>query len=199
MDDMALLLLAAGASTRMRGRDKLLEPVEGLPLLRRQALAALATGARVYVTLPPAAEARRAALEGLALEIVEVADAGSGMAASFRAGVAALPRSCRAVLVVLADMPELGTEDFLRFFNAFRGDPEQPILRGTAPDGRPGHPVLFPRRLFPALARLQGDQGARAVLKAHEGEIRPLPLSGQRALTDLDTPEAWDEWRAAKR
>lgn len=198
MDDMALLLLAAGASARMRGRDKLLEPVEGQPLLRRQAQAALATGARVYVTLPPGADARRAALEGLAVETVEVADAASGMAASLRAGVAALPKTCRAVLVVLADMPELGEDDFRRFFSTFREDPQEPILRGTAPNGRAGHPVLFPRRFFEELARLKGDQGAKPVLKAHAGEIRPIPLPDQRALTDLDTPEAWQEWRAAQ-
>ncbi|WP_212523199.1 nucleotidyltransferase family protein [Actibacterium sp. MT2.3-13A] len=198
MDDMALLLLAAGASSRMRGRDKLLEPVEGRPLLRRQAEAALATGARVYVTLPPGAEARRAALEGLAVEVVEVADAAAGMAASFRAGIAALPAGCRAALVVLADMPELGAEDFRRFFNAFRDDPEAPILRGAGPDGQPGHPVLFPQRLFAELARLHGDQGARTVLQAHRDEIRPIPLPGQRALTDLDTPEAWETWRNAQ-
>jgi len=195
MDDMALLLLAAGASARMRGRDKLLEPVGGQPLLRRQALAALATGTRVYVTLPPGADARRAALEGLAVEIVEVADAASGMAASLRAGVAALPPTCPAVLVALADMPDLGSEDFSRFFKTFQGDPEKPILRGTTPDGRPGHPVLFPRRFFADLARLEGDQGAKPVLKAHAAEIRSVPLPGRRALTDLDTPEAWEEWR----
>ena len=198
MDDMALLLLAAGASARMRGRDKLLEPVEGQPLLRRQALAALATGARVYVTLPPGADARRAALEGLAVEIVEVADAASGMAASLRAGMAALPKTCRAVLVVLADMPELGEDDFRMLFNAFEGDAAAPILRGAGADGRPGHPVLFPRRCFDELAALNGDQGAKPVLAAHSDEVRLIPLPGQRALTDLDTPEAWDHWRKAQ-
>lgn len=198
MDDMALLLLAAGASARMRGRDKLLEVVEGQPLLRRQAEAACATGARVFVTLPPGAAARRAALEGLTVEIVEVADADTGMAASFRAGIAALPETCRAVLVVLADMPELGAEDLRRFFNAFRSDPDEPILRGATRDGRPGHPVLFPRRCFGELAALRGDQGAKPVLLAHKDEVRLLSLPGRRALTDLDTPEAWEQWRNAQ-
>ncbi|MGC9370153.1 MAG: nucleotidyltransferase family protein [Paracoccaceae bacterium] len=198
MDDMALLLLAAGASARMRGRDKLLETVGGQPLLRRQAQAALATGAQVYVTLPPGSEARRAALDGLPVEIVEVADAGTGMAASFRAGIAALPATCRAVLVVLADMPDLGEDDFRLFFKTFKGDPDTPILRGASAGGRPGHPVLFPRRCFDDLAALTGDQGAKPILAAHADEVRLIPLPGQRALTDLDTPEAWEHWRQAQ-
>ncbi|MCB1394509.1 MAG: NTP transferase domain-containing protein, partial [Rhodobacteraceae bacterium] len=54
---------AAGASRRMAGRDKLLEPVDGAPLLRRQARAAVAAGTGpVAVTLPPDDRTRRAAL-----------------------------------------------------------------------------------------------------------------------------------------
>ncbi|WP_412506377.1 NTP transferase domain-containing protein, partial [Roseovarius sp. SYSU LYC5161] len=61
MADLVILLPAAGASARMEGPDKLLEPVDGMPLLRRQVLMALATGAPVLVTLPPGAAKRRAA------------------------------------------------------------------------------------------------------------------------------------------
>ncbi|NBR54129.1 MAG: nucleotidyltransferase family protein, partial [Rhodobacteraceae bacterium] len=39
-----ILILAAGKSSRMRGRDKHLEEIDGVPLLRRLALAALALG-----------------------------------------------------------------------------------------------------------------------------------------------------------
>ena len=42
----AILLPAAGASRRMRGRDKLLEGVDGVALLRRSALRARHRGAR---------------------------------------------------------------------------------------------------------------------------------------------------------
>ena len=60
--DAHILLLAAGSSSRMRGGDKLLEPVAGRPLLTRIAEAALATGLPVHVALPPdrpASAARR--------------------------------------------------------------------------------------------------------------------------------------------
>jgi CTP:molybdopterin cytidylyltransferase MocA len=43
---------------------------------------------------------------------------------------------------------------------------------------------------------LNGDRGARIVL---EGEtVRVLPLPGRRAVTDLDTPEDWEAWRAGR-
>jgi CTP:molybdopterin cytidylyltransferase MocA len=43
------------------------------------------------------------------------------------------------------------------------------------------------------LLALEGDEGARGILR--DGEIHPVPLPGQRALTDLDTPEEWEAWR----
>lgn len=191
MGDVVILLCAAGASRRMRGGDKLLEPVAGLPLLRRQALAALKV-APVIVTLPPDRPLRRRALEGLALRQVEVADAAEGLAASIRAGVAAANDGA-ALMVMLADMPEVGAGDLAALVAAHARAPEA-VIRAAGADGTPGHPALFPARMLPALAKLQGDTGARDLLRAEAPVLVPLP--GRRALTDLDTPEDWAEWRA---
>lgn len=186
----AVALLAAGASARMAGRDKLLETIVGTSLLRLLADRALAAGWPLIVTLPPGAEARRAALGGLAYRDLAVPDAATGMAASFRrlAQVARGP-----VLVMLADMPEIETGDLRRLIVAHRDDPARPV-RAASAAGRPGQPVLFPARLVPSMARLRGDEGARRLLEGED--VRLVPLAGARALTDLDTPEDWAEWRA---
>ncbi len=189
----AILLLAAGASRRMRGADKLLQPVAGEALLRRQARAALATGVPVAVTLPPGAAGRRGALEGLSLRRVEVADAAEGMGASIRAGVAALPAEASGVLILPGDLPEIEAGD-LAVMLARHAQAPGVVLRAAAQDGRPGHPVVFPARLLPALRRLSGDAGARLVLAGEA--VVAVALPGERATTDLDTPEAWAEWRA---
>ncbi len=196
-DVIEILLLAAGAGTRMRGGDKLLEPVDGVALLRRQAMAALATGLGVSVALPVPAGRRGSALDGLALRRVPVPAAPEGMAASIRAGVAALPEDTAAVMILPADMPEIGTDEMRAVAAAF--DPAGPgPVRATGADGTPGHPVLFPRADFPALERLRGDGGARPVLSAAGARVRLVALPGERALVDLDSPEAWAAWRARR-
>lgn len=196
---VATLLLAAGASSRMRGGDKLLEEVAGLPLLGHMARQALAVGGPVLVTLPPDRPARAAALDGLAVTRVTVPDAAEGgMAASIRAGVTALPPGVAAVLVLLADLPEITGADLRAMVAAWAAAPDAPVLRACAADGRPGHPVIFPARLFPALRGLTGDSGARDLLRAEAAAVRLFPLPGARAVTDLDTPEAWAEWRARR-
>lgn len=199
--DVMILIPAAGSSSRMRGADKLTQSVGGVPMLRRQAMVALATGASVVVTLPPGDApqhaARLAALADLPVRRRDVPDAAEGLSASLRAGIAEAGPETRAVMILLADLPEIETGDLRAMIAAFRDGPDAPVLRATTPEGTPGHPVILPRRLFGQIAALAGDAGARALLKAEaaRGRVRPVPLPGQRAVTDLDTPEAWAEWR----
>jgi CTP:molybdopterin cytidylyltransferase MocA len=194
---IVLLLLAAGASGRMRGADKLLQEVEGAPCLRVMAQRGLKAGLNVHVTLAPDRAARRAALQGLRIVPVEVPDADQGMSRSLATGVAALPADTDAVMILPADMPGITAADLAFLAAEYSGDPAL-ILRATAQDGTPGHPVIFPRDTFADFAHLQGDEGARSVIAAHRDRVRLVALPGTRATTDLDTPEDWAAWRDAK-
>ncbi|HEX9858399.1 MAG TPA: nucleotidyltransferase family protein [Paracoccaceae bacterium] len=191
-----ILILAAGASARMRGADKLLLEINGVPQILRVARAALATGCAVYVTLPPDRPQRAQALQGLPVELVTVARAAEGMGASIREGVAALPPDCP-VLLLLADLPEITADDLGVVLRAQAETPEA-IIRACSAAGRPGHPVCFPAAVRDDLARLSGDSGARDLLAARAAEIRAVPLPGNHAVTDLDTPEEWAAWAAAR-
>jgi molybdenum cofactor cytidylyltransferase len=194
---VAAIVLAAGASRRMRGRDKLLEPVAGAPVLRRVAEAARASAAdEAVAVIPPGDGARRAALEGTGVAIVEAADCADGMAASLRAGLAAVAARADAVVVLLADMPEIGAGHIDRLIAAYDPGRSREVCRAVAADGRPGHPVLFGRRFFGSLAELTGDRGARDVVRRAQDFVADVPLEGAAAVTDLDTPEDWAAWRA---
>ncbi len=192
-----ILLLAAGASSRMAPADKLLQPVDGMPLLRRSALAALASGAPVVCTLRPDRPARRAAVADLPLTLVEVPDSATGMSASLRAGLAALPAGAEGVMVLPADMPGFTAHALAQLLALAREAPDR-ILRGATPDGRPGHPAVFPADLIPGLLRITGDEGGRSVLRAHAGRVILVPLPGDSAILDLDTAEDWAAFRRSR-
>lgn len=191
-----IVILAAGASSRMGGRDKLLEEVEGQPLIVRTAGMALATGLPVTVVLPPDRPVRRAAIAGMALRLAVADKAREGMAESLKAGFAALPAPAP-VLLMLADLPEMQSEDLSAVLAAGTAAPDL-IHRGAAAGGEPGHPVLLPLWLWPEILDLTGDQGARELLLRHRERVRLVPLPGARAITDLDTPEDWAAWRKAQ-
>ena len=185
---LTIVIPAAGRSTRMAGRDKLLEDVGGQPLLRLVARRAVQV-APVRVVLAQGQDDRRRALEGLDLEIVETAP-GGGMGDSLATGVAGLKS---AVMILLPDMPDISAHDLARLSALWQAG-AGPILRGADLDGTPGHPVILPSKLLPKLAALTGDRGAAPVLAAHAKDVAHLPL-GPQALLDLDTPEDWAAWR----
>jgi molybdenum cofactor cytidylyltransferase len=193
---IAALVLAAGAGRRMRGADKLLEPVAGMPILRKVAEAARASRAdAVVAVIPPGDAARRAALPRDGLAIVEAVQCAEGMAGSLRAGMAALPPETDAVVILLADMPEVGAADIDRLIAAYDREEGREICRAVTEAGAPGHPVLFGRRFFENLASLAGDTGAREIVRDAAEYVVDVPTRGHGAVVDLDTPEAWADWR----
>ncbi|MEP2533197.1 nucleotidyltransferase family protein [Shimia sp.] len=192
---LCILLLAAGRSSRMRGADKLLNTVQNAPLIVTMTKRALATGLPVSVCLPDLTGPRANALHSLAVSMVPVADADLGMAHSIRAGTSTLPDDCSAIMILPADMPEITARDLRQMHTAHKAAPTA-IIRGASADGRPGHPVVFPKSTFNKLAGISGDTGAKPVISGFDGEIRLVPLPAQHALTDLDTPEDWQNWHA---
>ncbi|MEL6477338.1 MAG: molybdopterin-binding/glycosyltransferase family 2 protein [Pseudomonadota bacterium] len=198
---IAALLLAAGAARRMGGRDKLLEPVAGgVPLLTHLAREAGASSVdRVRAVLRPEDPRRAAALGGTGVTAVVNPAAAEGMGTSLATGIRGLEEDVDGALILLADMPEVTAGDLDRMIAAFDPGEGRAIIRATSASGRPGHPVLFGRRFFEPLAALTGDRGAKAILDEHPEFITDLPLAGDSALTDLDTPEAWAAWRARQK
>ncbi len=194
---VSALLLAAGGSSRMgEGRHKLLEDAGGAPLLKRSAEAALESATdEVVVVLGARSAETRAALAGLPVRIVENALWKTGVASSIRAGLSAVAPKSDAALILLADMPEVGPELIDRLIAAFDPEEGREAARPVGPDGRGGHPVLFGRRYFEALALLEGDQGARKVIEEAADRRVDLEVSGEAAFVDLDAPEDWARWR----
>lgn len=195
---------AAGRSRRMRGGDKLLETIRGVPILRRTAQVAIRAGrGPVIVGLGPEAAARRDVLKRVDVTIIDVADADDGMAATLRAGARAALSVIAAgrnpvydhsgMMVLLPDMPDVTNDDLLWMDRAFHAN-GGPCVRATAQDGTPGHPCIFPERLLAEFDRLSGDQGAARLFD--DQRVVTYALKADRATRDLDTPEAWAAWRS---
>ena len=194
MSDLTIVIPAAGASSRMRGTDKLLTLIDGVALLRRTALLALQVHPSVMITLRDPDTARHQVVQDLALKIVTIPDATSGLSASLRGAAA---QAVGRLMILPADMPDLTAQDLTLMIQASNAAPDA-LMRATAEDGTLGHPVIFPADLRAAFATLSGDQGARSILQAHAARLHTIALPGHHALTDLDTPEAWATWTQSR-
>ncbi|WP_341365870.1 nucleotidyltransferase family protein [Yoonia sp. BS5-3] len=193
-----ILILAAGSSSRMRGGDKLLETVHGMPLLRLQAKRALAVGHPVFVALPDADHPRSDSIADLKVTRLNVPQAAEGMSGTMRGAVAQLPLA-PAFMMFLADLVALETDDLRQVLAARDAYPEHLIWRGATADGKPGHPIIFDGTLRTDFARLTGDTGGEAIVRPLKSQTHLVPLQGDRARLDLDTPEEWATWRQSIR
>jgi CTP:molybdopterin cytidylyltransferase MocA len=177
------IVLAAGASRRL-GHAKQLVEIDGEAMLRRVARAVLATRPRDAVAvLGHDADRIGAALEGLAIRQVRIADAAEGMSASLGAGIAALASACAGALVVLTDQPALGAAHLEALCAAWRAAPVRAVASAYA--GVVGVPALLPRAWFEDLATLRGDSGARALLRARRDDV--IAIAAPELARDIDT------------
>ncbi|MDG1936419.1 MAG: nucleotidyltransferase family protein [Paracoccaceae bacterium] len=196
MDEIAIIILAAGKSSRMRGRDKLTQRINGVAQIRRIAKAACEICANVFVTVPDAAHPRASFLLGLNVQIISVPEAHQGMGRSIASGVGCLThQNLSAAMIIPADMPELTQMDLETIATAYRSHPNN-IIQATTPSGKRGHPVIFPYSTFDQLKMLSGDEGGRAVIEGNKHLHQLVPIPYSHARTDLDTPEEWQYWLA---
>jgi molybdenum cofactor cytidylyltransferase len=191
------LVLAAGRSTRMGGPNKLLEEINGKPLVRIAAEQLLASHATpVIVVTGHQRERVQRALLGLPVTFTHNADFAEGLSTSLKAGIRAVPADADGAIVTLGDMPQVTPKLIDRLIAAF--DPERGALVVIPTmDGKRGNPVLWARRFFPDLLAVEGDVGARHLISGYAEAVVEVPVEDAAALTDVDTPEALIAVRAA--
>ena len=182
------LLLAAGQGRRF-GADKLLQPLaDGTPVAVAAARALKAACPCSIAVLRPEQDALAALLEAEGLTVVRCAAARSGMGHSLAAGVAAGSAAWRDVagwLVALADMPCIRVPTLQRVGEAIAGGA---ALAAPTHAGRRGHPVGFAARWTDALLALEGDEGARAILRQQAALLQSFETDDPGVLQDVDTP-----------
>lgn len=178
------VLMASGAAVRF-GRNKLLQPVDGLPMIQR---ALEAVPARLF---------DRAALVSSFPEVLALGEkagflpvfnpqAAEGQSASIRLGLSALGETDGALFAV-CDQPWLTQTSVRRLLEAFSRCPDW--ICALSWQGQRGNPVLFPAWLFPELLTLTGSRGGGAVIRAHRDRLRLVEVNSPRELQDVDTPE----------
>ena len=187
---IAAVVLAAGRSTRMGAVNKMIAEIGGKPLVRIAVEQALASAASpLIVVTGHQREKIEAALAGLAVRFVHNADYAEGLGTSLKAGIAAVPAEADGAIVCLGDMPQVDAALIDRLIAAF--DPERGALVVVPSiEGRRGNPVVWSRRFFHDLMQIQGDIGARHLIGNYAEAVAEVPLAGEAALTDVDTPES---------
>lgn len=191
---IAAVVLAAGSGSRFGASAKQLAELDGRPLLEHALRAVEAVPAldRIVVVLGARAEEIRAGVDVGSAEVVVCEDWADGQAASLRRGIEAVAEDADAVVITLGDMPRITPQVIARFADLAAEHGAQTRARAVY-DGLPGHPVALGRDYFAQLTQLQGDAGARQVMRSIG--VHRIECGGLCDATDVDTPEALEGLR----
>lgn len=171
----------------MKGENKLLLKIAGKPILQWSVENVLNSQvAETFVVVGEDFGKMKEHLKQFDVCVVHSQDYKSGMSASLKAGINALSPDTEGALVLLADQPNLKPHTINRFLESFENSGKKIVV------GRyqqiTGNPVLFHRDFFPELLRLQGDVGARSLLRRLPDEIATVEIPLDQCL-DIDTME----------
>ena len=147
---MGFLFLAAGASTRMRGSDKLSKEINGVPLIKRILNEALKLNFPVFVTVPAYDTERRLIISNTNAVLIEVKDANLGMGHSIATGLTQITKNFNfhSIAICPSDLPDLSTGSLKKLINYFLKSPEMICHPTNHGKSRVGHPVIFPKKYF---------------------------------------------------
>lgn len=159
-NDLAILILAAGSSSRL-GQPKQLVKYHDETLLRRSVKQALALTSHVFVVLGHAYETCASHLEGLPVTLLYHEAYTKGIGSSIAFGIAHTV-SFDYTLIMLCDQPLIPLEHY----RALIGKAGQEVLVASSylPKERVAVPAIFPKRYYAQLMTLSGDKGAQMLL-----------------------------------
>ncbi|RIH81031.1 nucleotidyltransferase family protein [Meiothermus hypogaeus] len=202
MSPIDAIVLSAGRASRFGVPKFLLPAGQGHILLTRVLEHALRVAdGRIAVVLGREARVARFALQrwlatqpgDLASRVFAVLNRHYryGQSTSLKAGMRALA-DAQGVLVFLADMPAQEPEKLTQLKRAIHHRDPQKLAVVASEQGQMRPPVFLSRQLFPEVLKLKGDQGARAVLNAHQEKIERVEWGSGPWFFDIDD---WQTYR----
>jgi molybdenum cofactor cytidylyltransferase len=190
MSPLVAVVPAAGMSVRM-GQNKLLLTFQGKPLITHAVDTLLASSVdEVVVVLGHEAETVREKLQGRKVRFIENRDYREGLSTSVRAGIEAVSSHAGAVMIYLADLPLLESEEVNLLIRALAEAKKLnksivvPFFRGQR-----GNPVILDFAYKEAILNVAGETGCRRVIKRNPDQVFAVEMETDHAVRDIDTVE----------
>jgi molybdenum cofactor cytidylyltransferase len=186
--EIAVIVLAAGSSSRL-GRPKQLLAVGEQTLLEKSVATALqSTCKNVIVVLGANEAAHRAVIEHYPVAVVFNSDWAKGMGSSLKAGLAHVElnfSNLAAVIIMVCDQPLLTPAHLNQLVDRHNAT-GKPIIASYY-SGATGVPALFDKSVFPALRAMDDQYGAKKIINLSKEFVDMVDFPD--GAIDLDTPD----------
>lgn len=195
MDNIGIIILAAGASTRL-GQPKQLLLYQGKPLIEEITAVAIHSGCQpVVVVLGAYAAKIQPQLRHLGVHIAFNEQWSNGMASSLQCGlkkICAIAPNLDAVMIMLCDQPFVSASLIQQLVTGYQTS--NSLIVASQYNEIVGVPALFDQTLFSELAAIEGDVGARGMIRRYDAKVLKIPFA--EGAIDLDTPQDLDNFRS---
>ena len=187
---ISAIVLAAGMSSRM-GSPKQLLKLEDRTLIRIVTENVLASSVDEVLVVTGYLEHKvNDAIKDLPVKTVINPRYEQGQGTSLAVGVRSLNINTSAFLVFMVDQPFITASLINTVIGEFKK--RRSLVLRPVYNGQPGHPVIFNYDLSDQLKQLEGDEGARQILKKLGNKVDCIPVQDEAAIFDIDTPEIYN-------
>lgn len=187
MNKIGAIVLAAGASTRMK-KQKMLLPFGDETIIERviKNIKPL-IDSNIQVVLGSHYEEICKKISNLQVDICKNENYREGMLSSVICGFNSLPGNMKVVLIFLGDQPQIPSDVIRKVISAWE-ESEKGIVIPTF-DGRRGHPILIETRYRNEIENLDRNEGLRQLMRLFEEDVYEVECGRNEILRDIDTPD----------
>ena len=187
MNNIWGIILAAGASTRMK-KQKMLLPFKGSSIIETAISNVIPVlNKNIIVVLGANRDEISKKISNLQIKIVENQNYPDGMLSSVICGLNALPVKTKAFLVYLGDQPQITSDVTFKVINAYKDSGKGIII--PVFNKKRGHPVLIDHKYKSEIHKLDPEKGLRQLMKKFSNDIFEIECGRPEILRDIDTPQ----------
>lgn len=186
---IASIVLAAGQSSRMGQKNKLLMDWNGRSIISRVVETSLSCEVdRVIVVTGHDAVSVQNEIASQPVDFLYAANYALGLSESLKVGIANVTGSVDGALICLGDMPQVHATTLNVIIQTFKASDGSAICTPYFKGCR-GNPILWPQEFFSDFAKLDGDKGALSLLQRYGDQIVQIDVTDPGVCNDIDTPD----------
>ena len=191
------ILLAAGESSRMKGENKLIKEINGIPLINYSVKNILGSSIDELVIVLGHEKSiiQNIIKENKKIKFVYNDNYKSGIASSIKKGLGNIAKKAEAFFICLGDMPNVNQNIYNKLiktrFNYNKKLPpgkKKEIIIPTY-EKKYGNPILFSKFMKKNIMNINGDLGAKKIIEMNKNKILYVPVKNHGITLDYDTEE----------
>ena len=191
------ILLAAGQSLRMKGENKLIKEVDGIPLIKYAVKNILASTVDEIIIVLGHEKDLIESIIGVnkKIKFVYNEDFKKGISSSIKIGLNHISKKTDAFFISLGDMPNVNQniynkliKSMIKYNKKLKPKYKKEIIIPTF-EAKNGNPVLFSKFMKPKVMLVKHDMGANEIIKLNKVKILNVPFNNDGIFLDFDTPD----------